>query len=373
VSALSSGPPPSANNRLGVMVAGLGALGTTFIGGVLLIRKGVLQPLGSVTQMEAGWLAADAGVSAANLSVLLGLVALQDLVFGAWSIFPDTAAEVAQVWSLFEPSQLEAVGDDMYAVKPAKAVFNAHEVADGTSGTYIKDEQSKARLADDLNEDLKNFERRYACRSVVLFSGSPEMPLQLSAAHDSVDAFEAALRNNDPSITSSQIYAWVCAKRGTPFACGASTQAIGFPAIEELAEFTGTPLAGNVFRPASYRVLDVAAPVEHALDAQPHCWWPEPLRPEMNLEILHPMIREAAQADREAMPIEEYKRTNPAMLDVALLLDAARRHRFGGTQRWLNIFFSAPIVAQTPEQEVADFRDVLVQMMKDPSAGPRRG
>ena len=39
------------DNRLGVLIPGLGAVGTTFIAGIELIRQGFSKPIGSLTQM----------------------------------------------------------------------------------------------------------------------------------------------------------------------------------------------------------------------------------------------------------------------------------------------------------------------------------
>ena len=43
---------PPAEGKLGVLLVGLGAVSTTFIAGVDAIKKGVAQPIGSLTQME---------------------------------------------------------------------------------------------------------------------------------------------------------------------------------------------------------------------------------------------------------------------------------------------------------------------------------
>ena len=40
-----------ADGKLGVLCAGLGAVTTTFIAGVELVKKGLAQPIGRLTQM----------------------------------------------------------------------------------------------------------------------------------------------------------------------------------------------------------------------------------------------------------------------------------------------------------------------------------
>jgi hypothetical protein len=351
-------------DRLGIVVAGLGCLGATFIAGTLLLRKGLLPPDGSLTQTASGGVGGD-GAPPATLGSVLGLAPLDGLVFGAWSIFPDTALEIAQVWSLLDREQLEAVADEMAAIEPMKGVFDADEILDELSATYIKIRDTKAELATALEEDLAGFQSQSGCRrAVVVWCGSTERTPTRSASHRSVEAFEAGLRANDPAITSSQIYAWACARRGVPFACGSPNGAIGFDALEELAASTGTPLAGECFRPARYHVLDTGAAAPGAEDAPPPCAWKEPLRHPMNEEIIHPSIRAAAVAVRDAMPIEDSKRTALAVLDVALLMDWARRAGLHGTQRWLDVFFSAPAGGTPPDEQPGALRNVLAPFLK---------
>ncbi|MGA2049188.1 MAG: inositol-3-phosphate synthase, partial [Terracidiphilus sp.] len=47
----SAGKIAPATGKLGVMVAGLGAVATTMIAGVEAVRRGLAKPIGSLTQM----------------------------------------------------------------------------------------------------------------------------------------------------------------------------------------------------------------------------------------------------------------------------------------------------------------------------------
>ena len=42
----------NADGKLGVLVVGLGAVSTTFMTGVLMTRKGLAKPVGSMTQYD---------------------------------------------------------------------------------------------------------------------------------------------------------------------------------------------------------------------------------------------------------------------------------------------------------------------------------
>jgi len=350
------------------MVAGLGCLGATFVAGTLLVRKGILPPDGSITQTGAGKLAAAAGLPQANLASLLGLTPLDNLVFGAWSVFPDTAVEIARLWSLLNPEEIEAVFETMAVIEPVKGVFNPAEVLDKVAPTYVKVLPTKADLAAALEQDLMDFQAKHGCRhSVVVWCGSNELVPERSKSHSSIAAFEAGLRANDPAITSSQIYAWACVRRGTPFASGSPNRSFGFAAINQLAASTGTPLAGESFQPVSYRVLDLVSEMPHPDGVPPPSGWKDPLRPKMDEELIHWSVRAEVVAQRAKMPIEDAKRTTPAILDVVLLLDLARRAGMSGTQNWLDIFFAAPAGRTLPEEQAGALRETLMRLLKTQS------
>ena len=84
-----------AEGKLGVLLVGLGAVSTTFIAGVEAIKKGVAQPIGSLTQMGTIRLGKRTDNRVPLIKDFLPLAQLKDLVFGAWDIFPDSAYDAA--------------------------------------------------------------------------------------------------------------------------------------------------------------------------------------------------------------------------------------------------------------------------------------
>src|ERR671920_95823 len=84
-----------AKGKLGVLLVGLGAVSTTFIAGVEAIKKGLAQPVGSLTQMGAIRLGKRTDNRVPLVKEFVPLANLEDLVFGAWDIFSDTAYEAA--------------------------------------------------------------------------------------------------------------------------------------------------------------------------------------------------------------------------------------------------------------------------------------
>ena len=80
-----------AEGKLGILLPGMGAVGTTFISGVLAIRKGLAKPIGSLTQMGTIRLGARTADDVRLIRDYVPLAGLDDLVFGGWDVFPDDA------------------------------------------------------------------------------------------------------------------------------------------------------------------------------------------------------------------------------------------------------------------------------------------
>ena len=81
--------------RLGVLLVGLGAVSTTFIACVEAVKKGIGRPVGSLTQMGTIRLGKRTDNRVPLIKDFVLLAKLEDLVFGAWDIFEDSAYEAA--------------------------------------------------------------------------------------------------------------------------------------------------------------------------------------------------------------------------------------------------------------------------------------
>jgi myo-inositol-1-phosphate synthase len=78
-----------AEGKLGVLIAGMGAVTTTFIAGVEAIKRNLAKPIGSVTQMATIRLGKRTDGRSPRIKDFVPLASLEDLVFGAWDIYPD--------------------------------------------------------------------------------------------------------------------------------------------------------------------------------------------------------------------------------------------------------------------------------------------
>ena len=246
--------------RLAVLLPGLGAVATTFIAGVCLARNGFAEPIGSLTQLGTVRLGKRTDNRVPKISELVPLAALQDLRFGAWDLFPDNAYESACTARVLDPAHLDLVRGELDRVVPMKAVFYP-EYVKRLHGTHVKHAPTKADMVAALRDEIRTFVREQGCsRAVAIWCGSTETYLEAGAVHQSVAAFEQGLRTNDPGISSSMIYAWACLKEGVPYANGAPNLSVDFPAGEQLARETNTPIAGKDFKTGQTLMKTILAP-----------------------------------------------------------------------------------------------------------------
>src|SRR2546429_3754626 len=151
-----------AKGKLGVLLVGLGAVSTTFIAGVEAIKKGIAEPIGSLTQMGTIRLGKRTENRVPLIKDFLPLADLNDLVFGAWDIFPDSAYEAAMHAGVLEKDLLAQVKTSLQKVKPMRAVFDQTYVK-RLSGTNVKEGANKLEMAEQLIADIAEFKRRNKC------------------------------------------------------------------------------------------------------------------------------------------------------------------------------------------------------------------
>ncbi len=405
-----------AEGKLGVLLPGMGAVATTTVAGVMLARRGLAEPVGSLTQMGTIRLGKRTSNRAPRIAEFAGLARLGDLVFGAWDIFPENAWERAVEADVLRPEHLAPVRDELEALRPMPGAFFPEYVR-RLSGTHVKAGRSKADLVEQLRDDVRRFVRESGCsRAVAIWCGSTETYVTPSRVHDSIGAFERGLLEGDPGITSSQLYAWACLKEGVPFANGAPNLCVDFPAAWHLARERAVPIAGKDFKTGQTLMKTVVAPGLKARMLGVRGWFSTNILGNRDGEvlddpgsfktkevsksgvlgsILQPRAYPSLYGDLfHKVRIEYYPPRGdakegwdnidlfgwlgypmqmkidflcrdsilaaPVVLDLALLLDFARRAQMRGTQEWLSFYFKSPMTAPGLEAE----HDLFIQLMK---------
>ena len=249
-----------ATGRLGVLLPGMGAVATTLIAGVEAIKKGIAQPIGSITQMGNIHLNRKNGNNYPKIKDFVPLTKLDDIVFGGWDVYEDNVYEAASRAKVLEPGTLLALRSELEAIKPMKAVFDKSYIKN-LDGTHIKQGATKMALAKALMDDIIDFRETRGCdRLVIVWCGSTEKYTEVADVHESLTAFEKGLKENDPRIAPSMIYAYAALKLGVPFLNGAPNLTVDIPALVELAIQTGTPIGGKDFKTGQTLMKTILAP-----------------------------------------------------------------------------------------------------------------
>lgn len=249
-----------AEGKLGVLIVGVGgAVSTTLISGVLSVRKGYSQPVGSITQM--------ATIKMQNgqetpIKEIVPIADLNDLVFGGWDIFPENAYQAALYAEVLKEKDINRIREELEAITPMKAAFDPN-YAKRLNGTFIKDTNSRWDMVEQLRTDIRHFkEEKHCSRIVVLWAASTEIFIPQSAEHQSLQALEKAMKENNTAVISpSMCYAYAAISEGCPFIMGAPNLCVDIPAMWELSEKMNVPIAGKDFKSGQTLMKTVLAPM----------------------------------------------------------------------------------------------------------------
>lgn len=245
------------------MCVGLGAVTTTMITGVLMARKGLAKPVGSMTQYDKIRVGRGADKKYLHYGEIVPLAQLNDLVFGAWDVYPANAFESAVNAEVLRAKDILPVEDELKAIVPMKAAFDKN-YASRLDGDNVKDCKTRWEMAEALRQDIREFKAANGCeRVVVIWAASTEIYVPIDKeVHYTLEAFEAAMKADDRErIAPSMCYAYAALQEGAPFIMGAPNTTVDIPAMWELAEKTKMPIAGKDFKTGQTLVKSGFAPI----------------------------------------------------------------------------------------------------------------
>ena len=249
-----------AEGRLGVLLPGMGAVATTFIAGVMNIRRGLAKPIGSLTQMGTIRLGKRTEGRSPKIKDFVPLAELSDISFAGWDLFPDDAYQAAKHAGVLSRDHLDPIKEELEGVRPWPAVFEQTWVKKLT-GEHVKKGSSKAALAEQLVDDILRWKKEAGLdRLVAVWCGSTEVYRKPAEVHSTLEKFERGLRESDPDIAPSQIYAYACLSNGIPYANGAPNLTVDIPAMVELARKNGVPIGGKDFKTGQTLMKTILAP-----------------------------------------------------------------------------------------------------------------
>ncbi len=249
-----------AKGKLGIMVPGMGAVATTFVAGVQAVRKGLAEPIGSLTQMGTIRLGKRTEGRSPKIKEFVPIAGLDDLVFTGWDIFEDDMYSSACHAGVLERSLLDQIKPFLETVQPRKAVFDRNYVKK-LDGPNVKTGRNKMDLAEQLRADIRDFKQTSGAeRLIMIWCGSTEVFLKPSEVHQTVKAFEKGLCDNDESIAPSMIYAYAALSEGVPYANGAPNLTVDIPAMHELSRRNQAPVCGKDYKTGQTLMKTILAP-----------------------------------------------------------------------------------------------------------------
>ena len=251
-----------AEGKLGVLVVGLGgAVSSTFVVGTLSVRKGLAEPIGSLTQLAHLPLGKGEEKREPKIKDVIPLADLNDVVIGGWDIFEENVYEAAKHAEVLTEKDIDKVKDELVAIKPMKAVFY-QEYVKRLHGTWVKNAATKYEAMEQLKADMAEFKQKNGCsRLVVIWAASTEVYIPMGEVHKSLAAFEQGMKENSPEISPSMLYAYAAVSSGIPFINGAPALTVDMPAIWELADKMNVPICGKDFKTGQTMMKTVLAPM----------------------------------------------------------------------------------------------------------------
>ncbi len=409
-------PIQPAQGNLGIFLVGLGAVSSTFIAGVELVRRGLAQPIGSLTQMGTIRLGKRTERRVPLIRDFVPLAHLDDLRFLAWDIFPDNAYQAAKRAGVLAEHHLEPIRATLENIQPLPGVFQ-QEYVKRLQGTHVKSGRNKRDLAEQVKADIaEGFRTLGLKRAVMIWCGSTESYLRPAPVHSSLKAFETGLENNSPEISPSMIYAYAALSSGVPFANGAPNLTVDIPAMVELAQTKNVPICGKDFKTGQTLMKTIIAPGLKARLLGLTGWFStnilgnrdgevldEPssfkTKEESKLSVLDVILRKDLYPELYGNYVHQVHihyypprgdnkegwdnidifgwlgypmqiKINflcrdsilaaPLVLDLALFLDLAQRAGMRGIQEWLSFYFKSPQTAEGLYPE----HDLFIQLMK---------
>ncbi|HLT97148.1 MAG TPA: inositol-3-phosphate synthase [Acidimicrobiia bacterium] len=407
-----------ARGRLGILTPGMGAVATTLYAGVLAARKGLAEPFGSLSQLGHIRLGRRDDDRNPLIREFVPLASLDDLVFGGWDPYSDDAYTSAMKAGVLNPDHIESIGDELRLIQPMSAVFEHAWVRNLPDVDNVKEPVgTKMDQAEALMADIDRFRADNELERVVMvWCGSTEAYREPSDVHRDLASFEQGLKDSHPDIAPSQIYAYAALQSDVAFANGAPNLTVDVPAMLELADQRGIPVAGKDFKTGQTLIKTIVAPGLKARMLGVKGWFstnilgnrdgevlddPDSFRskevsklgvleqilqpelyPELYGELYHKVrinYYPPRGDDKEGwdnidifgwlgypmqIKIDFLCRDSilaaPLVLDLALFLDLAQRAGRKGIQEWLSFYFKSPQHAP----EVYPENDLFIQLKK---------
>ncbi len=390
--------------KLGIAIIGLGgAVGTTIVAGIALLKKGKIGTEGLPLAGLPEDLTAD-------------LAAYENLVFGGWDLHAANLASQAEEHDVLTHKQFVAVEGDLRKIKPWRAVGNK-EFLIRVEGENVFSDNSHRRVIEKIRQDLIDFRKRENLDEVVVINlGSTEkLPDEGSEIFNSIDGFERALDDDSKEISPAMLYAYAAVAEQIPYGNFTPSVAADVPALIEFAEKRRVPVAGKDGKTGQTMIKTVIAPALKTRALKVEGWYStnilgnrdglalsheDSLRSKIKTkgsvldDILGYKVEDHLVDIRYYRPRKDNKEAwdniditgflgqpmqlkinflcrdsilaAPLAIEIARLLDLAKRRESFGVQEQLSVFFKLPMTnGAAPEHALHKQEEMLLEWLKN--------
>lgn len=393
--------------KLGVAIVGVnGAVSSTLIAGVEMMKRGLAPKVGMVTEKESP--------SDGKLTDLLDFVPLEAIEFGGWDLQGANVHDAAVHHGVFTEEQLRPLRETLETIVPWPAVFSGEYAANARGENVVKVANFREEIAT-IQKHLEDFKKAKGLDRVVMVNlASTEKYLVLEDVHLTIEAFEKGLDENHPSIAPAMRYFYAAAKMGIPHANFAPSRSY-IPALDALSHETGMPFCGMDGKTGQTLLKTTLAGMFRTRRLQVDGWYSVNFlgnndglildSPESNktkvlskASVLDSIV--GYRVENHQVHIHYYKPRGdakeawdnidftgfagvpmqmkinflcqdsilaaPLVVDMVRLLDVAKRKGERGIQRQLSLFFKSPYTAEgeTPEHDLFRQETMLLDWAK---------
>ncbi len=235
--------------KLGLAIIGLGgAVGTTIVAGIELLKKGKIKTT---------------GLPLADLpeDLISDLASYENLIFGGWDLHGENLGKAAEEHDVLTHKQFVAVEAELRKIKPWRAVGNKEFLANIDGENQFSDNSHRS-VIEKVRQDLQNFrtENNLDETVVINLASTEKLADEGNEFFNSIADFEKALDENSKEISPAMLYAYAAISEKIPYGNFTPSVAADIPALVQFAGKNKVPLAGKDGKTGQTMIKTALAP-----------------------------------------------------------------------------------------------------------------
>jgi myo-inositol-1-phosphate synthase len=249
------------HGKLGIAIIGLGgAVGTTMVAGIELLKKGAI---------------ARTGLPLAELSGDLtgNLADYEHIVFGGWDLHGENLAAAAEEHDVLTHKQFVAVEAELRKIKPWRAAGNKEFLANIEGENQFSPNNSHRETVEKIRADLQTFKKSVDEVVVINLASTERLADEGNEIFNSIEGFENALDADSKEISPAMLYAYASITEQVPYGNFTPSVSADIPALIEYAKKKAVPIAGKDGKTGQTFIKTVLAPALKARALKVEGWY----------------------------------------------------------------------------------------------------